>query len=314
MTTPGESGGGGSRTAVAVIGLGAMGRPIAMNVLAAGHALTVYNRTRGRADALAAAGATVAGTPAEAAADAGIAITMLSDDRAVEAIVGGSQGLLAGMKPGAIHVGMSTVEPETSRRLAEAHRAHGSHYVAAPVFGRPEAAEQGKLYVLAAGPAAAVTACLPVLQTLSRGIARVGEDAARANLVKLAGNFLLMAALEALGEVLALVEKAGLDRLEVLETLNGALFTSPVYQVNGERMCRGAFSPAGFQLALGLKDVRLVLRTADQLGVPMPVASLAHDHFLSAAAHGRGDLDWTAIAEVLRDAAGLPPASSSTHQ
>ena len=104
------------------------------------------------------------------------------------------------------------------------------------------------------------------------------------------------------------MEKAGLDRLEVLQTLNGALFTSPVYQANGERMCRGAFRPAGFQMALGLKDVRLVLRAADRLGVPMPVASLAHDHFLSAVARGKGDLDWTALSEVLREAAGLRPA------
>src|SRR5439155_25902 len=135
--------------------------------------------------------------------------------------------------------------------------------------------------------------------------ARAREDPSWENLVKIAGNFLLVAMLEALGEVFAFVEKAGMNRLEVLETLNGALFASPIYQANGERMCRGAFSPAGFQLALGLKDARLVLRAADQLGVPMPLAGLAHDHLLTGVARGQGHLDWTAVAEVLRDAAGV---------
>src|SRR2546426_1303220 len=198
-----------------------------------------------------------------------------------------------------------TVHNRTARRLADAHHRHGARYVAAPVFGRPETAEQAKLWVVAAGAGDAVETCLPLLKALSRGISRVGEDPSRANLVKLAGNFLLLAMLEALGEVFAFVEKAGMNRLEVLETLNGALFASPVYQANGERMCRGAFSPAGFQLALGLKDARLVLRAADQLGVPMPLAGLAHDHLLTGVARGQGHLDWTAVAEVLRDAAGL---------
>jgi 3-hydroxyisobutyrate dehydrogenase-like beta-hydroxyacid dehydrogenase len=299
---------------VAVIGLGNMGLPMARNLLAAGFPLTVHNRTRARAEPLAAHGASVAASPAEAAERARIVITMLADDQAVDAVVFGERGLLAGLKPGAIHVGMSTVEPATSRRLAVAHRGQGSEYLAAPVFGRPEVAEQAKLFVIAAGPAEAVDAALPVLQALSRGVARVGDDASRANLVKLAGNFLLVAMLEALAEALALVEKAGLDRLAVLQTLNGALFASPLYQANGERMSRAAFSPAGFPLALGLKDVRLVLRTADQLGVPMPVAGLAHDHFLSATSRGHGDLDWTAVSEVVREAAGLAPAWSAPHQ
>jgi 3-hydroxyisobutyrate dehydrogenase-like beta-hydroxyacid dehydrogenase len=293
---------------VAVIGLGNMGLPIAANLLAAGFPLVVYNRTEERARPLVAKGAALARSPAEAGGRVRIVFTMVADDLALDAVVGGERGLLAGLTPGGIHVGMSTVEPATSRRLADAHRAHGSHYVAAPVFGRPETAEQGKLYVIAAGPAAALEAARPALQVLSRGIAHVGDDPGQANLVKLTGNFLLLVMLEALGEAFAFVEKAGLDRLAVLDTLNGALFTSPVYHANGERMCRGAFRPAGFQMALGLKDVRLILRTADRLGVPMPAASLAHDHLLSAVARGNGDLDWTAVSEVLREAAGLTPA------
>jgi 3-hydroxyisobutyrate dehydrogenase-like beta-hydroxyacid dehydrogenase len=299
---------------VAVIGLGTMGRPMAANLLAAGFPLTVYNRTPARAELLAAGGASVAASPAEAAARARIVITMLADDQAVDAVVFGERGLLAGMSPGAIHAGMSTVEPATSRRLAAAHRAQGSEYVAAPVFGRPETAEQAKLYVIAAGPAGAVETVLPVLQALGRGVSRAGDEPGRANIVKLAGNFLLAAMLEALAGAFAFVEKAGLDRLAVLQALNGALFGSPLYQANGERMIRGTFSPAGFQLALGLKDVRLILRTADQLGVPMPLAGLAHDHFLSAASRGLGHLDWTAVSELLREAAGLTPAWGSSHQ
>jgi len=290
---------------VAVIGLGNMGLPIARNLLRAGFPLTVHTRTKAKAEPLVAEGAAWAESPAAAGARARIVVTMVADDSALDGVVSGEHGLLGALERDAIHVAMSTVEPATARRLADAHHRRGARYVAAPVFGRPETAEQAKLWVVAAGAGDAVETCLPLLKALSRGISRVGEDPSRANLVKLAGNFLLLAMLEALGEVFAFVEKAGMNRLEVLETLNGALFASPVYQANGERMCRGAFSPAGFQLALGLKDARLVLRAADQLGVPMPLAGLAHDHLLTGVARGQGHLDWTAVAEVLRDAAGL---------
>lgn len=294
---------------VAVIGLGNMGLPIARTLLRAGFSLTVHNRTRTKAEPLVGEGAAWADSPAAAAERARIVITMVSDDSALDEVVFGERGLVAVLGGDAIHVAMSTIEPATARRLADAHDRHGTRYVAAPVFGRPEMAEQAKLWVIAAGASDAVETCVPVLKALSRGISRVGEDPSRANLLKLAGNFLLLGMLEALGEVFTLVEKAGMDRLEVLETLNGALFGSSVYQSNGERMCRGAFRPAGFQLALGLKDARLVLRAADQLGVPMPLANLAHDHMLTGVARGHGHLDWTAVAEVLRDAAGLgePP-------
>ncbi len=311
MSSPDQGSGTSGPDRVAVVGLGSMGSPIARNLLGAGFPLTVHNRTAARAEPLVASGATLARSPREAAGSARIVITMVADDRALETVVSGESGVLAGIQAGAVHVGMSTVEPATSRRLAAAHRERGSHYVAAPVFGRPEMAEQAKLYVIAAGPGAAVDLCEPALRVLSRGIARVGEDPGAANLVKLAGNFLLAAMLEGLGEAFAFVEKAGLDRLAVLETLNGALFASPVYQTNGERMCRGAFSPAGFQMALGLKDIRLVLRTAGELGVPMPLAGLAHDHLLSAVSRGRGGLDWTAVADVLREAAGISPLPAS---
>ena len=297
---------------VAVIGLGNMGFPNAQNLMRAGFPLIVHNRTKTKGEPLVAEGAAWADSPATAAERARIVITLVSDDRALDEVVFGERGLLAVLGDGAIHLAMSTIEPATARRLADAHGRRGARYVAAPVFGRPEVAGQGKLWVIAAGASDAVETCVPVLKALSRGISRVGEDPSRANLVKLAGNFLLLGMLEALGEVFALVEKANMDRLEVLETLNGALFASAIYQSNGERMCRGAFHPAGFQLALALKDARLVLRAAAELGVPMPLANLAHDHMLTGVARGQGHLDWTAVAEVLRDAAGLggPPRSA----
>ena len=292
---------------VAVIGLGRMGLPIARNLLGAGYALTVHNRTRARAEDLVREGATWAASPAAAARESRIVLTMVADDAALEAVAFGESGLVAALGREAVHVGMSTVEPATSRRLADAHRAQGSRYVAAPVFGRPEMAAQAKLWVVAAGPGEAVETARPVLQALGRGLSVVGEEPSRANLLKLAGNFLLAAMVEGLGEALTLAEKAGIDRLDALRTLNEALFASPVYQTNGERICRGAFSPAGFQMTLGLKDVRLVLKTADQLEVPMPLAALAHGHLLASVARGRGQLDWTAMAEILREAAGLKP-------
>src|SRR5438445_762781 len=215
-----------------------MGLPIARNLLAAGYALTVHDRTLARAEELVREGATWADSPAAAARESRIVITMVADDAALEAVAFGESGLVAGLGREAVHVGMITVEPATSRRLADAHRGTGSRYVAAPVFGRPEMATQAKLWVVAAGPSAAVETARPVLQALGRGLSVVGEEPSRANLLKLAGNFLLAAMVEGLGEALTLVEKAGIDRLDALRTLNEALFASPVYQTNGERICR----------------------------------------------------------------------------
>lgn len=290
---------------IGFIGLGSMGRPMASNLLEAGHDLTVYNRTRSRATPLADAGAAVADTPGTAALDAEIVITMLSDDAAVEAVTFGDHGILEAMGEGAVHASMSTISATLSRRLADAHEAAGQGYLAAPVFGRPEAAEARKLWVIAAGPAETLERCGPALDDMSQGVIQVGEDVAQANVVKVAGNFLLASAIEAMSEAFTLVRKHGIEPAAFLEIMNGKLFRSPIYEAYGGLIAGARYEPAGFKLRHGLKDTRLVLAAADEAAAPMPVASLVRDRYLSAVARGWGELDWAALGRVATEAAGL---------
>lgn len=292
---------------VGFVGLGRMGLPMARNLARAGHEVAAYNRTRGRADALAEAGARVAGTPAEAAAGAEVVVTMLADDAAVEAVTLGGDGILAGLPAGALHLGMSTVGVDLTRRLAAEHGRAGQGYVAAPVFGRPEAAEGAKLWVVAAGAPEAVDRCEPVFDAVGQGMFRVGEEPEKASVVKLAGNFMLAGMIEALGEAMALGRRHGVEAPKLLEVLTSTLFNLPVYKSYGGMIAEGRFEPAGFALKLGLKDVRLVLEAADEAAVPMPLASLAHDHFLSGVARGWGELDWAGMGRVIAENAGLEP-------
>jgi 3-hydroxyisobutyrate dehydrogenase-like beta-hydroxyacid dehydrogenase len=284
-----------------------MGLPMARNLARAGHEVAAYNRTRSRAEALAEAGGRAADTPAEAAAGAEVVVTMLADDAAVEAVTLGEGGILGALRPGAVHLGMSTVGVALSRRLAEAHRRAGQGYVAAPVFGRPEAAEGAKLWVVAAGAPEAVDRCEPVFDAVGQGMFRVGEEPEKASVVKLAGNFMLAGMIEALGEAMALGRKHGVEAPKLLEVLTSTLFNLPVYRNYGGMIAEGRFEPAGFAMRLGLKDVRLVLDAADEAAVPMPLASLAHDHFLSGVARGWGELDWAGMGRVIAENAGLEP-------
>src|SRR5712691_2517814 len=205
----------------AFLGLGSMGLPLARHLLQAGHTVTVYNRTRARADLLKQLDPVIAESPAAAARGAEVLITMVADDAALDAVLFGDQGALAALPRGAIHVSMSTISPALSRRLAERHKAAGQTYVAAPVFGRPEAAEARKLWIVAAGPADALERCRPVLDAMGQGVIVVGDDPARANVIKLAGNFLLAAAIEAMGEAFALARKYGVAPAELLDIVNG---------------------------------------------------------------------------------------------
>jgi 3-hydroxyisobutyrate dehydrogenase-like beta-hydroxyacid dehydrogenase len=290
---------------VGFVGLGRMGLPMARNLVRAGHEVAAYNRTRSRADALAEAGARVADTPAEAAAGAEVVVTMLADDAAVEAVTLGGDGLLGALPPGALHLGMSTVGVALSRRLAAEHARAGQGYVAAPVFGRPEAAEGAKLWIVAAGAPEAVDRCEPVFDAVGQGMFRVGEEPEKASVVKLAGNFMLAGMIEALGEAMALGRRHGVEAPKLLEVLTSTLFNLPVYRNYGGMIAEDRFEPAGFALRLGLKDVRLVLEAADEAAVPMPLASLAHDHFLSGVARGWGELDWAGMGRVIAANAGL---------
>lgn len=290
---------------IAFIGLGNMGMPMARNLLRAGHALTVYNRTRSRAETLRAGGAEVAKTSAEAASGAEVLITMLPDDAAVEAIIFGKDGALRSLAPDTIHLSMSTISPTLSRRLAEAHHEAGQKYVAAPVFGGPEAAANGKLWIIAAGPSEALARCQPIFSVLGQGTFEVGEEPEKANVIKLGGNFLMASSIEALGEVFALVEKHGIEPKQFLEIVNGNVLRSPAYERYGTRIIQQGYEPPSFHLRHALKDLRLVVGAADQAAAPMPMASLIHDQYLSAMARGWADSDWTALARVSLQNAGL---------
>jgi 3-hydroxyisobutyrate dehydrogenase-like beta-hydroxyacid dehydrogenase len=289
---------------IGFIGLGAMGEPMARNLLRAGHALKVYNRTRSRAEALAGHGATLVDTPA-AACTAGVVATMLADDRATEEVVFGGGGVLQGLPSGGVHVSHSTISTDLSRRLAEAHRQKGQSFVAAPVFGRPDAAQAARLVVVAAGPSEAVERCRPALEAIGRKLFVIGPEAPAAHTVKLAGNFLIVSMLETLGEAFALLRKSGVDPGMFLEILNGSLFQSPLYENYGKMVVEQRYEPPGFKLRLGLKDVRLVLAAADEAAAPMPLASLIHDNLLSGVAQGMGEHDWSAVARVAAQKAGL---------
>src|SRR5712691_11833033 len=289
----------------AFLGLGSMGLPLARHLLQAGHTVTVYNRTRARADLLKQLDPVIAESPAAAARGAEVLITMVADDAALDAVLFGDQGALAALPRGAIHVSMSTISPPLSRRLAERHRAAGQTYVAAPVFGRPQAAEAKQLWIVAAGPPAALERCRPLFDAMGQGTILAGEDPARANVIKLAGNFLLAAAIEALGEAFALGRKYGVPPAELLDVVNGRLFRSPIYENYGKLIAEERYEPAGFKLRYGLKDVRLALEAADEATVPMPLASLMRDRYLSAVARGWGDADWAALARVAAADAGL---------
>ena len=289
---------------VAFLGLGRMGDAMARR-LAGAFELAVFNRDPGKARPFAALGARVAASVREAAEDAELAVTMLADDAAEEALAFGSGGLLEVLPPGAIHVSMSTLGIATSARLAEAHTKAGQGYVAAPVFGRPPAAASGQLWILAAGSEADLARCQPVFEALGQGVFPLGERPATAHALKLAGNTLLVTVVEALGEVFAFGEKAGIPPETTLKVLNTALLKSPLAEAYGTAVVTERFDPAGFALRLGLKDVSLALRAAEAYQAPMPLASVLRDRLLTATARGYGDLDLAALSRLSREAAGL---------
>ena len=290
---------------VGFIGLGNMGQPMARNLRAAGHELSVYNRSRDKAEPLRQQGARVADSPADAARGAEVVFTMLSDDPAVEGVVFGESGLLAGLEQGALHVSGSTISVGLSDRLAEAHAKAGQRYVSAPVFGRPEAAEAKQLWVVAAGPQADVARCRPLLEALGRGLSVLGEKASEANVVKLTGNFLIASMTEALGEAFALTRKSGIEPPVFLELFQSVFARSPIFERYAVLIAGARYDPAGFKLRLGLKDVRLALEAAGAAEVPMPLASLLQDHFLGGVARGMGERDWSALGALAAERAGL---------
>ena len=281
---------------------------MAANLIEAGHEVTVYNRTPGRACALLEQGAHAAAQLTDACRGDAV-ITMLADDDAVEGVVFAENGMIGGMREGAIHISMSTISVALSERLAAAHASAGQRFVAAPVFGRPEAAAAAKLFIVAAGAPDVLDACRALFEAMGQKTFFLGDDSKAANLVKLSGNFLIASAIEALGEAMALVAKGGVDRRRYLEILTSTIFPAPVYETYGTLIAEQKFEPAGFAARLGEKDIRLTAAAANTLRVPMPLASLLHDRFLTLLAHGGEALDWSMIGQLAAEDAGLGRAS-----
>jgi 3-hydroxyisobutyrate dehydrogenase-like beta-hydroxyacid dehydrogenase len=288
---------------IGFIGLGNMGRGMAVNLVKAGHRVTVYNRSAEKSEPVVQQGATPARSVADACGGDAV-VTMLADDPAVQDVAFGEHGVLTSLRPDATHVSSSTISVDLSQRLAAAHADAGQRYVAAPVFGRPEAAAAAELFVIAAGEPQAVQAVTPLFDAIGRRHFVVSERPEAANLVKLSGNFLIASVIESLGEAVALVAKGGVDPSQYIDLLTSTLFSAPAYQTYGGLIARHEFEPAGFAAKLGLKDIRLVLAAGENMQVPLPLASLLRDRFLRLLANGGGQLDWSAIATLAARDAG----------
>lgn len=290
---------------IGFIGLGNMGQPMVMNLLKAGFKVKVYNRTPNKAEDVVAAGAQQVNHPKDLVIPSGIIITMVANDQALEEVVMGPDGFGEKLGEGGIHLSMSTVSPETSRKLAGYHQQQGSQYVSSPVFGRPDAAAAKKLNVLSSGPIDAKERVKPVQEALGQRVFDIGEEPGNANVIKLGGNFMIMAAMEAMAESFNLAEKNGIDRQLAAEVYASTLFNCTVYQGYGQMIAKKIFEPAGFQLKLGLKDCNLVLNEANATQTPLPLASLLHNRLLASAAKGRENQDWSALTRISMEEAGL---------
>ena len=276
---------------IGFLGLGSMGTPMAKNLLAAGYRLQVYNRTLSKAGELGEA-VIKCKTPAEAADGAMTIITMLSEDEVLKETVLGERGILKTLPRGALHISMSTISPDTAQLLSDKHREAGGSYLAAPVFGRPEAAAAKKLWICISGDQPSKDKAKPILENLGQDIFDFGETAGGANVVKIAGNFMIMASLEMMAEAFTLAEKNGLDRAKVSEFFGATLFNAPIFQNYGRAIANKQYQPVGFKSKLGYKDARLAFKLSQASEVPMPMATALHNRLLSAVAKGWGDTDW----------------------
>jgi 3-hydroxyisobutyrate dehydrogenase-like beta-hydroxyacid dehydrogenase len=277
---------------------------MAGNLLKAKHEVSIYNRTAGKTENLVRLGANAPGEISMVSMSDAV-ITMLANDAAVEDVVFGNSGVLKSLPINAVHISCSTISVTLSKRLAEAHQAAGQHFLAAPVFGRPDAAAAGKLFVVVAGKAGIIESCMPLFEAIGQRTFVMSETPEAANLVKLSGNFLIAAVIEALGEAIALIGKGGVDRQAYLELLTSTLFNAPVYKTYGRLIVDDKFEPAGFAALLGQKDIRLALAAAEALSVPMPLAGLIRDRFLTLVALGGETLDWSAIGALAARDAGI---------
>jgi len=286
---------------IGFIGLGEMGARMVENMLKAGHQVRVWNRSPERAEALAAAGAKVVASPAEAFAGDAV-FSMLADDAAVRAVISGP--LLEHAPRGLIHVNMATISVALAEELAHAHASRGLNYVAAPVLGRPDVAAAGKLTIVAGGLAEAIDRVQPVFDVIGQKTWRIGSLPQQANVMKLAANFMLAAAVETLGEAATLVTGHGVAMQDFLDVITSGLFPGPVYQGYGKMIAERRYEPALFKARLGLKDIRLALAAADAVTTPLPVASVVRDSLIDAIAHGDGEKDFAVLGQVSARRAG----------
>jgi 3-hydroxyisobutyrate dehydrogenase-like beta-hydroxyacid dehydrogenase len=289
---------------VGFIGLGHMGSGMAQNLLKAGHEVMVYNRTPEKVKSLVAQGARRAAAVADTC-KGDVVITMLADDSAVENVVFGDAGILASLRKGAIHISSSTISVALSEKLTAEHTKRGQKFVAAPVFGRPEAAAAAKLFIVVAGAPDAVDTCMPLFDAMGQKTYRFGDKPSSANLVKISGNFMIASTIETLSEAMALVAKGGLDQHQYLDFLTSTLFTAPIYKTYGTLIADKKFKPAGFAAPLGFKDTRLALAAGESLRVPLPLANLVRDRFLRLLARGDETIAWSAISQLAAEDAGL---------
>lgn len=290
---------------VGFIGLGGMGKGMAANLVKAGHTVRVWNRSHGPQDELVRQGARGVASPREAFTGHA-ALSMLADNDALRSVIAEGE-VLDTARPGFVFLNMATISVALARELTELFRARGFGYVAAPVFGRPDAAAAGKLHILVAGDPAVVARIQPLLDAMGQKTWPVGSEPYRANVVKLGGNFMIASAIASMGEAVALAEGHGVRAADMLDMLTKTIFSAPIYVNYGAMIAEKRYQPPGFKLVLGLKDVRLALAAGEAAHAPLPIASVLRDDFLDAVAHGQSDQDWSSVAEVSRRRAGLGP-------
>lgn len=287
------------------IGVGNMGKPIAQNLIREGYHVTVYDKNTENATQLIDEGAHLATHLPEHFDSNCIVLTMLPHDEALIEVVEGQHGLAGLLGPNNIHISMSTISPETSQRMHDAHHIYGTQYISAPVLGRSDAAEAKKLWIFISGKETSKQLVIPILNRLSQKIYDFGEDVTSANVIKLAINFLILSSIEAMGESFTFIEKCGLNKEYFADMLCQTLFACPAYQYHAQNIANRKFSPAGFRLSLGKKDISLLLKAANSVNSPMPIASLLNDKLSTSLAKNRAQLDWSAITLNAAEEAGL---------
>ena len=290
---------------VGFIGLGRMGSAMARRLIDGKHDVGVYNRSADKLKPLTDAGAKALDSIKAAATYGDAVFTMLADDAALEQVLFGHDGVFEGLPRGALHIAASTIAVATADRIAAWHADRGLRFLSAPVFGRPEAAAAAKLFVVAAGTQSDYTAASALFPAISQKVFYIGEKPSSANLVKLCGNFTILAAIEAFAEAMTLAQKGGVPKKQFLEVMTGSLFDTPVYRNYGAALAEERFKPAGFAAPLGLKDMRLVGQSAEALRVPMPVLNVLRDHLLQTIDAEGEDIDWSGIGHIIAKNGGL---------